>query len=76
MKMTMLDKDKKPMAGMEKPHRDQDLSSRPAERLRSVPPPKVEIKKEKIKVEAGDFECVVTTEVAGTKYLEQGRHGP
>jgi Ca2+-binding EF-hand superfamily protein len=67
IKMTMLDKDKKEMAGMSPTttkisFRVPKASGTPKEG------PKVETKEETIKVEAGEFECIVTTvEANGSK---------
>ncbi len=60
IKVTMLDKDKNPMMGMEPTttkisFRVPKASGTPKEG------PKVETKEETIKVEAGEFECIVTT---------------
>lgn len=62
-KMTMLDKDKKPMAGMEPTTSKIEFKTADAPAGNA---PKVETKEETVKVAAGEFECIVT-EVSGTK---------
>ncbi len=56
MTMWTLDKDKKPMAGMEKGN-ETKIEFKKAEPVKCAPAPK-EPKKQKVKVEAGEFDCV------------------
>lgn len=63
-KMTMLDKDGKPMAGMDPTETKIPFAT--AEAPACTGGEAVEMKEETVKVEAGEFECYVT-EVAGTK---------
>lgn len=64
-KMTMLDKEKKPMAGMQ-PTETEIKFETPKVEAPKCGAKAPEMKKEKIKVEAGEFECYFM-EVAGTK---------
>ncbi|MCA8919483.1 MAG: hypothetical protein KDB68_15380 [Planctomycetes bacterium] len=63
-KMTMLDKDGKPMAGMDPT--ETKIEFKTAEAPACTGGEAVEMKEETVKVAAGEFECYVT-EVAGTK---------
>ena len=63
IKMTMMDKDKKPMAGMEPTETKIEFKTAEAPACGGDAP---EVKEETVTVEAGEFECIVT-EVSGTK---------
>jgi hypothetical protein len=72
MKMWMLDKDKKPMAGMEA-GTEYEVKFAVADVEPDPDAPKIEVTEETIKVEAGEFECFVT-DANGTKVWSSKKH--